>query len=412
VILGLFALGLVLLFGLWGYARWANMVPSYIPPAAKRPIPNGYERAAAALSHLPPEDLKVASRWPIGPTEPLRKITTPARPVLDSVRAALRLEWQAPPPTGSFTPTHELSQFRSCTRLFVAEATIEQNQQRFGDALHRRLDAMELGSKVPRGGSLLHGLVGSAVHAMGFAGSESLVERLQASEVAPALSRVRRIRKTWPRYSESLEYERQEVLAVWAQAVKVYQPATPLDMLDFLWTQVQYAGSQSLSATRDEFRLWLTPKRAALDSIDRYYRQLMQEVEKPLSQRKTLTLPGDAVSRRSGIDPQTAWSGEVKWWVPRVQLALLEIALAIQIHHRQHGVYPARLSDVSRRWLPVIPSDPWGKPILYRRKAGRPLVYSAGPDGKDDGGQPAVIRQLNGTTTGDLVWGTFHPPRR
>ena len=89
----------------------------------------------------------------------------------------------------------------------------------------------------------------------------------------------------------------------------------------------------------------------------------------------------------------------------RLTLALLEVALAVRMHYLEHGRYPARLAEVSRRWLPEVPRDLWDQPIAYHLKNGRPVIYSLGPDGKDDGGQPADPIDLTPATRGDLVFG-------
>jgi hypothetical protein len=75
------------------------------------------------------------------------------------------------------------------------------------------------------------------------------------------------------------------------------------------------------------------------------------------------------------------------------------------MHYLGHGHYPARLADISKTWLPVIPVDLWDQPITYRLKNGQPVTYSLGPDGKDDGGRPADPIDLTPASRGDLVFG-------
>jgi hypothetical protein len=52
--------------------------------------------------------------------------------------------------------------------------------------------------------------------------------------------------------------------------------------------------------------------------------------------------------------------------------------------------WPRELADATRGESPTVRQDPFsGKELGYRLENGEPLVYSVGPDGKDDGGQAA-----------------------
>jgi hypothetical protein len=46
--------------------------------------------------------------------------------------------------------------------------------------------------------------------------------------------------------------------------------------------------------------------------------------------------------------------------------------------------------------------------VVYRLTSGKPLVYSLGPDGKDNGGLAANVRHLGKTPPGDLVFGQLN----
>jgi hypothetical protein len=62
--------------------------------------------------------------------------------------------------------------------------------------------------------------------------------------------------------------------------------------------------------------------------------------------------------------------------------------LALELHHREHGQWPASLNELAPRWLPAIPVDRiTGETLHYRIVDDRPIVYSAGVDRDDDGGQ-------------------------
>ena len=69
------------------------------------------------------------------------------------------------------------------------------------------------------------------------------------------------------------------------------------------------------------------------------------------------------------------------------------VGLALELHRRRHGAYPASLDELTPGVLPSIPADRIaGGPVRYRLTNGRPVVYSVGADRDDDGGRAAVAR--------------------
>lgn len=81
-----------------------------------------------------------------------------------------------------------------------------------------------------------------------------------------------------------------------------------------------------------------------------------------------------------------------------------EIALALAVYHSQYHHYPATLEPAEKRWESTFPLDIYSKkPFRYKSDGKTFLLYSVGPNGKDDGG----IWKYNfktGTTKDDLAW--------
>jgi hypothetical protein len=66
---------------------------------------------------------------------------------------------------------------------------------------------------------------------------------------------------------------------------------------------------------------------------------------------------------------------------------LLQTDFAIRLFQLDRGRAPASLAELVPDYLPAVPIDPFsGQPLVYRVKAGKPVVYSVGPDEVDDGG--------------------------
>jgi hypothetical protein len=90
----------------------------------------------------------------------------------------------------------------------------------------------------------------------------------------------------------------------------------------------------------------------------------------------------------------------------KAQLRCAIVALAVERYRLQHGRWPDSLADLSPDLIAKIPMDPYlGKPLRYRRLADGVVIYSVGPDGRDDGGK--IDRKNNmapGTDIGIQLW--------
>jgi hypothetical protein len=66
-------------------------------------------------------------------------------------------------------------------------------------------------------------------------------------------------------------------------------------------------------------------------------------------------------------------------------------AIALELFKRRQGRYPLTLAELTPDLLPAVPLDADGRALRYRLVGDRPVLYSIGHDGVDDGGTPARI---------------------
>ena len=69
---------------------------------------------------------------------------------------------------------------------------------------------------------------------------------------------------------------------------------------------------------------------------------------------------------------------------------LAAAALAVRWYAVEHdGRLPASLEELVPRYLPAVPLDPMakGRPLGYSPDPARPMVYSVGENGIDNGGE-------------------------
>ena len=82
------------------------------------------------------------------------------------------------------------------------------------------------------------------------------------------------------------------------------------------------------------------------------------------------------------------------------ELSLLRQALDLKLYRRTHGAYPAALAGTG---LPTQEDVFAGKALGYRRQGQGFVLWSVGPNLKDDGGQPPP-RPRDLQKEGDMVW--------
>lgn len=78
--------------------------------------------------------------------------------------------------------------------------------------------------------------------------------------------------------------------------------------------------------------------------------------------------------------------------------SLMITALALRAYKLEHGTYPESLKMLVPAYLRAVPTDPFGTSTLrYKKQGAIYLLWSIGPDKKDDGGQPIPIESPNTT---------------
>ena len=85
----------------------------------------------------------------------------------------------------------------------------------------------------------------------------------------------------------------------------------------------------------------------------------------------------------------------------RTLLEMARVAAAAERHRLETGRNPMNWDEIVPRWLAEIPDDPWTEGRLRYRldRGGRPIIYSVGGNGTDEGGIPT-----RSWKEGDLVW--------
>lgn len=395
-----FATILAFAAGATAYWKYVSFVPEFIPALPSTPSPNGYTEASRVGTWLPllPDSRSV--KWRTEPASQLRSFVAPILPRLLAVRRTFQLAWHAPSPlNGEARSGPNPSLFAD---YMCAASRLARLEGRPGEALRWSIDAMELGNAIGRGG----GRSGTqSSEEAGMAQAERCVQAVPLVGLAEQLARVRRLRVTWPRATDALEIDRLEAHARLTARLQDLSHKTLSEQLN----EAEPASSALSGPTRNDIlhhtrQAWvnlLTPRTRSLAALDRHYELMKARARAPIRDGYGKAPLTDYWAGSFGSNEM----GCYRWEWPRHNLALLEVALAVRLFYVEHGRYPASLDEIERKYLPEVPVDVWDQPLRYRLRNGRPVIYSIGRDGIDDGGRAVDPNTLVEHGTGDAVWG-------
>ncbi len=270
------------------------------------------------------------------------------------------------------------AKFRGIARLLVLQAQVEESQGDYAAAAQTSLDAVQEGGMMPHGSTLIGMLVGIACQAIGRAQAWRLIDHLSAAQAEASARRMEGLRNLNVPIAETLQEEKWSVQAGLMQVFR--QP----DWTDFGWTERNDIGDR----LRAWFVLNLLTKRTIMSNYSSYMDQSIQTARLPYALHKggpNGTL--DIVSRI--LVPVTS-KAQLRATDNETQNALLMTALALRAYKLEHGAYPAALGALVPQYLSRVPDDPFALsgPLRYKPSGGKYVLYSVGPDGKDDGGRP------------------------
>ena len=243
--------------------------------------------------------------------------------------------------------------------------------------LRSALDAVELGQVVCRGGRFLDALYG---HTCASIGRVPLWRHLDMMTDGDCRQGIRRL--------ETIEVERVPLTATLRE-----ERACVLIGLKKAFSDWRYYSANNDPDERDHpdlirmayARAITPPKTTVLAHCTAHLDALIDAAGKPFG----------TPAAKSETDPYT----DQVVWKPTIIVSdaiaqagnqLLLTALALRAYRLEHGKYPSTLSTLVPGYLKVAPHDPLTVDAIlkYRPTRNGYLLYSVGPDGKDDGGVP------------------------
>jgi hypothetical protein len=310
-------------------------------------------------------------------------------PALKVMRQGFAFPYLSPPVRSYSTPLPYFAKDRQLARQLMLEEQVKAGQGDWSGAVSSGLDAIDLGTQLPRDGGIIGMLVGIACEAIGRKQLWSYSDHLSALEARAAARRLEGIRSHQVSFAETMQEEKWSGQAGLLEVM--HQSNWRNHVAALIGTQ-----ADDIVTRRMEVQLTFTSDKTIMADYTRAIDQSIQRARRPyMSHPPPLPTPADPlvpylVDEDAGTRLRDADS--------RAQNALLLTTFALHAYRLEHGAYPATLASLVPGYLTAVPADPFAVsgPIRYRPSGSRYVLYSIGPDGKDDGGMPICDRTKSG----------------
>ncbi len=301
---------------------------------------------------------------------------------------------------------------RELANALAARAMLNAGQGAANDAWQELLACHRLGRLVGRGGTLVEGLVGVAIEGVASTADLAFLElvKLSGKRIESCLHDLDQL-PPFPGVADKVDLaerflyldsimnlDREGVRSIMAE-LKLDPNALPKNIPELIdWDIALKNGNhwydRMAAAMRENDSSLSKKKLEQIDAdVDAYLKAQKSKLASPEGRAEILTGGGKRIGKAIGdvtlglLVPavhkvQKAWD--------RVQQVQdnLRLALALAWYHRNHGRYPKKLDELAPKYLRAIPGDVFsGKALIYRPTEKGYLLYSVGPNGKDDGGR-------------------------
>ncbi len=317
-----------------------------------------------------------------------------AQAALDELRLGLALPCVMPAVTSFDQPLPYLAGFRRLGRALVVEGWMYEDKGEWARACQSYRDLLKLGQDTARGGGLIHKLVSIALEGLAWRELEQWVSRAMAreAELRELLGLLQKFERNEVSYADVLQREFE------LTGIAVRRLA---------------ADPKGQEATLKE--LGLKPGFSAEDvlgQLDGYFGQAVKWARKPYPEACAQPVVVAAEDRaaqalmpafKRALDQVTRNTARCRG---------MQLLVALKLYRLRQQTWPADLRALVPEVIPQPLTDPFtGEPFHYRVEDNRAIVYSLGPNQRDDGGVPLPAGAEHRQTT-DIVFVLAAVPRR
>lgn len=380
-------LGIALLVGGLLWFGHLNEMPNPVIPSPTLPSPNAFDTYNRAYALLAPQpkvavDEGVDMEEVTDPKERARRYSLKRKeawlaqnaPALKLWRQGVKRSYMEPPKRSFSTLMPSFGRYREMARRVAIESKARALRGDTKGAANSALDLAQFGHQIPRGGIVISALVGLAIQQMSYKQLWIMLPTLDAATSKEAAQRLEQIYSS--RVTAAQIYREEKWLNQAGLLEMMEKPAWRRDIV-------------SLSENKSPWKNWrffFISKRDLMDNYTRAMDAVIVESKKPFIKSQAISAPDDPFSQASISSLDMSYFIFTRY---EASTSLLITALALHAYNLEHGTYPETLSALAPEYLKVVPTDPFNTSALrYKKQGAGYLLWSIGPDKKDNGGQP------------------------
>ena len=355
------------------YSRTGIYRP-HIPPPDRPPNPNAYDDYLAATRMVAAQG---GLNWPrqgAGPSSSSAKqLVLKHMAALTRLRKGFAKECQVPAVRSLVrrNPADNVD-MRDLVRLLSAEGQVRAADGDYGGAVSCGLDSIELGLDLSRGANLSHAQVSTSLQVIGQEAIFPIIFKVPLSESATLIRRYERLIDSEVPLRKNVEEERNLALSHFVDIDTLAQ--TGQLYVHPSWYDSMFGGLA-----------WHFMRDGTIRGVDDYYRAWLPELDKPTAKRRR---PSGRISSNAGGFVSHTGEKTDRIEIITARNRILLLLLRLDRFRREYRRIPLQLSELKA--IPRATRDPFtGDDLKYRELGDDFLLYSLGPDGKDDGGVPA-----------------------
>jgi hypothetical protein len=315
------------------------------------------------------------------------------------MREGLQLPVQHTPISDFSTDLGYYEDFRNLAVLLRQESAVRASNANWAGAMESKLDCIQLGIVITRGGPLRASIAGRAIEYLGRRDLNFIANKLSGKECRAAAARLVQIESLRPLFSDPMRQEKITALTLTRESFE------KLDWSDVVEQTVKPTGGHF---TQDEKEALSMVGQAEVEAnIMRVLDSAITRADAPYRPGKTGIERGADPWTQLLTDAVTSPSYRVDYEASRAQNWLLKLALELRAEKLEVGAYPATFETAIDPF-----ADPSGTDakLKYRRDNDTYVLYSVGPNGKDDSGIPLKLSDdgaIDPDASGDLLAPVF-----
>jgi len=307
-------------------------------------------------------------------------------PVMAKARQGFSCEYHEIPSRAIETLYPHLSKLRDLMRTMMADGVVRCASGDWDGGAERFLDVMRIGNDCPRGGILISMQTGDSLQAVGRREAWSTLDHISSAEARRA---ARRLEEMAARRVQLADILREDKYIMQASLLKLFNVPGWRKPSSSDFTMMSFIRGHDIPDWKTELRIQTASKRSIMRHFTRHMDALIANTKKlyPAS-AKPPPLPNDPICEIILPVFDRAWK---QYAAAQTENDLLMVSFALRAYKADQGAYPTNVKALTPVYLQTIPTDVFSAgPLKYKVTGKSCILYSVGPDGKDNGGTPGA----------------------